>query len=219
MERDNVRLPVECFPVHILRVDAFREFFVGIQVVEKDIHAVAVENLRENLADLSGTDDAGGLAVEVLSNEAGKGKVSVAGPVVCGVNAPIQCLEEGGCVLRYRMRRVCRYPDHVNFLVYGFKVHIVVSRAAEGDELNAAFMKLCDNLFGYLVVHEDTDNLMSPRKSHGGSRELAFKEVDGYLNIVICQFLQGFLEVLTVIRFSVEKGDVDFFLHCSLLFV
>ena len=158
VEGDQIRLAQQLVQLHIAQKAGFHQALVRISVPGNDPHSVALADIGHALADLAGADDAGHLIVQVQAHEARKGEVVLADLVVGLVQTPVGCHQNGHGMLRHGVGRIGRDTADGDAALSGsLQVHIVEPRAAQQDQMDAAFLQALHRCPGAFVIDEDTD--------------------------------------------------------------
>ena len=178
---------------------------VGVRVPHDHAHPEALEDLRSDLADLAGPDQAGGLAVHVEADQTVEGEVHVTHAPVRLRDPPVEGHRERHGVLGHGIGRVGRHAGHDDpVLLGGLEVNTVEAGAAQGDHAHALLGEDPDDLPVQSVVDEDTDDIgVLTDGLHGLRVQPVLAELD-----VQPGGDHGLSEVLAVVLLRVEHSDV-----------
>ncbi len=176
-------------------------------VVGEHVHAEALADVAEDAADLACANHTDGLAVEVVAREPDEREVEVARARRGFVDVAVEGHQQGGGVLRYRVGRVGRHAhDRKPLLVGGLEIHVVVARAAHGQNTDAVRDEPLDDLGVDLVVDERARRRTAVQERQGGRTQACLE---------IAQFVASAVqrvERLAVVGLCIKKSD---FLHVS----
>jgi hypothetical protein len=138
--------------------------------------------------------------MQVKAREAVDAKIVFARAVKGPVNFAVQAQKQGYGVFGDRVGRIARHANDADLPIGGIKIHIVVARAAKGDESYAQRVKRLDGFAAYVIVYKGNDRLAAFRKLGGVTVQLRFKVA--YIKNAVVQFPKR----LPVIGLCVEKA-------------
>ncbi|MCY1402216.1 hypothetical protein D9M71_173520 [compost metagenome] len=97
-----------------------------------------------------------------------QGEVTFAGAVVGAVQAPVQRQDQRHGVFGHRIRRIGRYPHHIQAQALGSnQVHMVETGRAQGDQARATGGQAFEHWRTEVIIDEGTDHLVLVRQGDG----------------------------------------------------
>ena len=163
VEGDDIRFGEQLVQLHVLQARAG----IGELVIGQDLHAETSADIPKDAADLTGADEADGLAMEVKAGQSGQAEIEFPGADVCLVGPAVDGQKQCHGVLRHRVGRVGGDPEHVDLSKGRPGVHVVEARAAQGDDLHAQLMEPVHNGLIDGVVDKDADPVESGGQGDG----------------------------------------------------
>ena len=198
VEGDDVGLGEQLVELHIIQAGVG----VGELVVGQDLHAKATADVTENAANLTGANQAHGLAVQIEAGKAVEGEVEVAGAQICLVSAAVDGQQQSHGVLSDRIRGVGGDTEHAQLAGSGLDVHVVEAGAAQGNGLDAQLVEAVHNFLIDGVVNKNTDGVIAGGQGNGVGVELGLEKFQ--FQIGTCGEL---LETGDIIGFGIKKCD------------
>ena len=203
MQRNDVRPRVQLVKRHIGDPGRRGIRVVGTEIVSDDLHAEAPENADQLTGDPARADDAGRLAVEIEAQQTVEREIPVPRAPIGAMDFAVERQHERHGVLRHGMRRVGGDPHHGNpVLRRREQVHVVETRAAQGDQPHAQLREACDGRGVGRIVHEDADDV-----GPFGQRYVPGVEMAAVIGHVESVRIADAVERLTVVRLCPEKSD------------
>ena len=184
------------------------------RIIGDDLHAEAAADVDEDPADLSGADDAHGLAVEIEARKTVQGEIEFPRAVVGLVNAAHGGQKQGDRVLRHGIGRVGGHVYHVDLAKGSSHVHVVVARRAQGDQLHPAAIQPVDDRGVHRVVHKDAHGLAAPCQLHGVLVQPGLQKPELHLMRGAIAFKGGLVVLLRVIERNLDHRDHSFAIAC-----
>ena len=202
VQRDDVGAAVKFVQRHVFYLRPYGIFRVGVDVVRENLHAESLEDADQFAGDLSGADDTRRLAVHVESQQAVQREVAVARAPIGAVDLTVERQHQHHGVFRHGMRRIGGNAHDGNAVFRrGFQVHVVESRAAQGDQLHVHRRQRAYRGGIGRIVHEDTDRIGPLRQ-----RSVVAVQVAAMVIEFESVTLVGAVERLPVIGLRAEEG-------------
>ena len=205
MQRNQVAATVELIVVNVLVNDAVvDELLVRVEVAAEDPHAEALADAAERSTDATGADNAGGLAVQGLADEALEVEVILTDADVTFVDAAVGAKGEAHSVLGDGLGRVCGNTGDL-------KAKILSNRHVDGIEASAAHENELDaeageNLEGHgtsVGINEGADGVIATGEGGSHRSKVGLDEVDLDFRVILELLGEG---VLVVARGTVEQN-------------
>ena len=202
VQADDVGLTQQGVDVHVFgpQIDGS---LVRVGIAHQQAHAKALEDAQGGDADLAGAYDAGGAAMHVEADQPLQGEVGVAGALVGLMDAAVEGHHQAHRVLGDRLGGVGGYPHHFQTqLLGGHQIHVVVTGAAQGDDLGAVRGQLGQHLPVGVIVDEQADHgeVMGEASCLGLQPHVEELQLEAVLAV-------GLIEVFLVVALGTENGD------------
>ena len=170
VEADQVAAPEQLLQRDI--GDPVQSVF-GVRVIGQHLHAEAPADTGHSQADLAGAHDTGGLAMEVDPGQTVEGEVVFTAFDIGLMGVAVGGQGQGHGVFRHRLRRVARHPQHRDIVALGgLQIHMVVARAAQQNQFDAAIGQGIDHSCAQVGVDKGAHRFVAAGQRRGFRQQI-----------------------------------------------